>query len=270
MYFPGDYYLEQHVELARQFALNVMPDKVLVERPSQPDYVDRYGQANRPYQDTNYITFDGSDVISCRFDNSRAFRPDRLRDQETVINEHYIHFPGGVDVRASDKIYLLSPSTAITNSDFSNGLTGWAATIVGGSTQVSRPPGVALEYDNLSDVLLSQSSTIDLEVDTYVEAEAYVEVISGSIRFNTPLGNIVEAAPYNGKMLLAGRWAAGGITSVNFEAPVIPTTAHVSNVALRVYDIKRVFEARKITDAGLMDITKEVQVTEMEFQHTRR
>ena len=58
--------------------------------------------------------YKGSEIIPCRSDLSRAFRPDKLKMQATEVDEYNLELPADCIVEPSDLVHLTNPTTLQT------------------------------------------------------------------------------------------------------------------------------------------------------------
>ncbi len=56
--------------------------------------------------------YNGSDIIPCRIDLSRAFRPDKLKVQATEVDEYNLELPFDMLVEATDLVHITNPNTS--------------------------------------------------------------------------------------------------------------------------------------------------------------
>src|SRR5690606_38916708 len=176
-----------YIAINRDFAHTVLPDRGLIQRPGGVRMVRGYGVLV-PGQTTN-VSFNGSDLIPCRFDASRAFRPDGLREQEAVVNEYIAHFHRGVDVRPDDRIVLLEPIEVTANGRFLGGLSGWGGAVTGLTYQEFKPPGVKLITADDTTQLLTQ--TLAITLGQRVLVLVWAEVSDGTVVFHTDRKSVV-------------------------------------------------------------------------------
>jgi len=210
------------------------------------------------------VQYNGSIYIPCRFDGSRAFRPESLKFQELNANEHVLELPPHIDVRPNDKLTLVQPIEYAIDGDFYYGLDNWTFVPLPVTDEAEhRPPGVWL---NVTDVTsyLAQSFPA-LEIGSYATTEVVAELRSGTLRLNTPAGTKTQDGPYFGKLTVSGTTTDQNLIISSDSGAMEVLIARVSVLGYRQH---RSFEARRISDASEFDITTEVLVTELEFQYS--
>jgi len=247
----------------RQHALDSLPDRIVVSRPGSIT-IDKHG-ITVPGA-LVYPTWQGSTIIPCRFDASRSFRPDALRTQEVVANEHTLHVPNGLDIRPDDRIVLLQPVEIGTIGTFAAGLTGWGGPTSGATFQALGAGGVRLTFADTTTELLVQTVGTGLSGKKLL-IESWAEVYTGTVQLITPAGTKTLTAVANGKAQVLGTHA-GVVNTISFIATAQPAAAFIANFRAWKLNEQRYFEARKFTNASVLDLTMEILVTEMEFQHT--
>ena len=86
-----------------------------IEKDMLPDicqiaYVDEsavtYANGIRQVPVDSFRTYEGSQDIPCRIDESRAFRPAEVRQQATEIFEYFLQLPKSVIVGGADRIII--------------------------------------------------------------------------------------------------------------------------------------------------------------------
>lgn len=104
--------ITRHLErAAARVERDLLPDRCEVETISGTPSVDPMGV--HTIQKIK-ITRNGSTLIPCRIDESRAFRPEQLPNQEINANEYVLTLPRDIYVKPNDKVLITRGSQTHT------------------------------------------------------------------------------------------------------------------------------------------------------------